>query len=132
MENKDKKKEFLEGVAKKNISNILFKTEGLGALEFDLKMLTKEFQHIDVPFRIERISTDSYLKIANMKDPMQSAEEILKKFIAYPVEARDIEFFNLDFSALENIVSWITDFQNTPLLFLDHFKENAGSETRAI
>ncbi|CAL7895731.1 hypothetical protein [Fusobacterium necrophorum] len=124
METKDKKKEFLEGIEKKNVSNVVFKTEGLGALEFDLKMLTRTFKHTDVPFRIERISTDSYLKIANMKDPMESTAEILKKFIAYPVEAREIEFFNLDFSAMENVVSLITDFQNTPLPFLEHFKEN--------
>lgn len=120
-----KKKEFLEGIEKKGISNIIFKTEGLGALEFDLEMVGKNFEIGSIPFRIERVSTESFLKLQDIKDGMKAVETTLKTFVAYPVEARDKEYFNLDLEAMTNIVEFILDFQQTPILFLENFKGNA-------
>ena len=62
-----KNKEFLEKIENKNISNIIFKTEHLGALEFDLMMTGKDFKTMDRSFRIERVSTDTFLKFLNKK-----------------------------------------------------------------
>lgn len=121
------KKEFLEGVEKKNISNIVFKTEGLGVLEFDLMMTGKNFETTNIPFRIERVSTDTFLRISNIKDDMKSIEETLKTFIAFPVEARDKEYFNLDLEAMTKIIEFIIEFQQTPFLFISNFKENTGN-----
>lgn len=120
-----KKKEFLEGIDRKNISNIIFKPEGLGALEFDLEMTGKDFKTTNIPFRVERITTESFLKLQDIKDGIKGVEEALKTFIAYPVEARDKEFFNLDLDAMTNIVEFIIDFQQTPILFIENFKGNA-------
>lgn len=120
-----KKKEFLEGIEKKKISNIIFKTEGLGALEFDLEMVGKNFEISSTPFRIERVSTESFLKLQDIKDGVKAIETTLKTFIAFPVEARDKEYFNLDLEAMTNIVEFILDFQQTPILFLENFKGNA-------
>jgi len=63
-----KNKEFLKKIEDKNISNITFKAEGLGVLEFNLMMTGKDFKTIERPFRIERVSTDTriYLHLLNI------------------------------------------------------------------
>lgn len=122
-----KNKKFLEGIERKNITNVVFKADHLGALEFDLKMTGKDFETIERPFRIERISTDSFFKFANKKDNdnIELVDEMLKKFIAFPVEARDKDFFNLDMEAMTNLIEFISDFQQTPFLFIENFRRVA-------
>jgi hypothetical protein len=119
-----KNKEFLKKIEDKNISNITFKAEGLGALEFNLMMTGKDFKTIERPFRIERVSTDTFFKLSSEKDELAIGKKILKTFIAQPAEARDIEFFNMDQEALETITVIITEFQQTPFLFIKNFEEN--------
>lgn len=132
MENKKeqqelKNKEFLEKLENKNISNVIFKPEGLGALEFDLMMTGKDFKTIDRPFRIERVSTDTFFKLLSKKEELTTGKELLTNFIAQPIEARDIEFFNMDQEALETVVTVITEFQQTPFLFIKNFEKNKGN-----
>jgi len=132
MENKKeqqelKNKEFLEKLENKNVSNVIFKPEGLGALEFDLMMTGKDFKTIDRPFRIERVSTDTFFKLLSKKEELTTGKELLANFIAQPIEARDIEFFNMDQEALETVVTVITEFQQTPFLFIKNFEENKGN-----
>ena len=132
MENKKeqqelKNKEFLEKLENKNISNVIFKPEGLGALEFDLMMTGKDFKTINRPFRIERVSTDTFFKLLSKKEELTTGKELLINFIAQPIEARDIEFFNMDQEALETVVTVITEFQQTPFLFIKNFEENKGN-----
>jgi len=132
MENKKeqqelKNKKFLEKLENKNISNVIFKPEGLGALEFDLMMTGKDFKTIDRPFRIERVSTDTFFKLLSKKEELTTGKELLTNFIAQPIEARDIEFFNMDQEALETVVTVITEFQQTPFLFIKNFEENKGN-----
>jgi hypothetical protein len=122
-----KNKEFLEQLENEDVSNIVFKPEGLGALEFDLKMTGKDFKTIDRSFRIERVSTDTFLKISSKKDEIELGNETLKNFVAFPIEARNIEFFNLDQDALLTLVNVITKFQQTPFLFIKNFGENKGN-----
>ena len=119
-----KNKEFLKKIEDKNISNITFKAEGLGALEFNLMMTGKDFKTIERPFRIERVSTDTFFKLSSEKDELAIGKKLLNTFIAQPAEARDIEFFNMDQEALETITVIITEFQQTPFLFIKNFGEN--------
>ena len=119
-----KNKEFLKKIEDKNISNITFKAEGLGALEFNLMMTGKDFKTIERPFRIERVSTDTFFKLSSEKDELAIGKKLLNTFIAQPMEARDIEFFNMGQEALETITVIITEFQQTPFLFIKNFGEN--------
>ena len=132
MENKKeqqelKNKEFLEKLKNKNVSNIIFKPDGLGALEFDLMMTGKDFKTMDRSFRVERVSMDTFFKLSSKKDELTTAKELLTTFVAQPVEARDIEFFNMDQEALLTMVNVITEFQQTPFLFIKNFGENKGN-----
>ena len=129
MENKKeqqelKNKEFLEKLKNKNVSNIIFKPDGLGALEFELMMTGKDFKTMDRSFRVERVSTDTFFKLSSEKDELAIGKKLLNTFIAQPAEARDIEFFNMDQEALETITVIITEFQQTPFLFIKNFGEN--------
>ena len=119
-----KNKEFLKKIEDKNISNITFKADGLGVLEFNLMMTGKDFKTIERPFRIERVSTDTFFKLSAKKDELTTAKELLTTFVAQPAEARDIEFFNMDQEALLTMVNVITEFQQTPFLFIKNFGEN--------
>lgn len=119
----DKNKDFLEELKKFGAENLIFKPEGLGALEFDITVTGKDFETKARSFRIERISTQSFLRIADIPGEIQQATEVLKKFVAYPIEARDIEFYNLDLDAMTNLVQIIMNFQQTPSLFIKHFKK---------
>nr|DAI75258.1 MAG TPA: hypothetical protein [Caudoviricetes sp.] len=123
MQNTDKKKDFLKSLEDKKVSNVVFKAEGLGALEFDIVMTGKNFETTSIPFRIERISTDSFLKFLDLKSDIERAEKILLNFIAFPIEARDKEYFNLDMEAMTNISTLIVDFQQTPFLYIESFRE---------
>ena len=120
-------KEFLEKLKNKNVSNIIFKPDGLGALEFDLMMTGKDFKTMDRSFRVERVSTDTFFKLSSKKDELTTAKELLTTFVAQPVEARDIEFFNMDQEALLTMVNVITEFQQTPFLFIKNFGKNKGN-----
>ncbi|ASG29869.1 hypothetical protein CBG60_00335 [Fusobacterium animalis] len=122
-----KNKEFLEKLKNKNVSNIIFKPDGLGALEFDLMMTGKDFKTMDRSFRVERVSTDTFFKLSAKKDELTTAKELLTTFVAQPAEARDIEFFNMDQEALLTMVNVITEFQQTPFLFIKNFGENKGN-----
>ena len=127
MENKKeqqelKNKEFLEKLKNKNVSNIIFKPDGLGALEFDLMMTGKDFKTMDRSFRVE-----TFFKLSSKKDELTTAKELLTTFVAQPVEARDIEFFNMDQEALLTMVNVITEFQQTPFLFIKNFGKNKGN-----
>ena len=119
-----KNKEFLEKLKNKNVSNVIFKPDGLGALEFDLMMTGKDFKTMDRSFRVERVSTDTFFKLSSEKDELAIGKKLLNTFIAQPAEARDIEFFNMDQEALETITVIITEFQQTPFLFIKNFGEN--------
>lgn len=99
------------------ISNMEFKKEGLGALEFDLKVTNAEFEEKDVHFRIERVSPQTFLKIGGKEKLEQMVPETFKNFIALPVEARDIEFFSYDGDAMSILGQIASKFQQTPLLF---------------
>lgn len=66
MDNK-KEKTLAEKLKEKGLYNIVFKTEGLGALEFDIEIVGKDFEQKPIPMRIERISTESFMKIAEKK-----------------------------------------------------------------
>lgn len=123
----EKKKEFLEGIKKKKVSDIVFKPEGLGVLEFEVEMLTPDFECKKVPFRVERVSTQTFSKLSQLKEELESMGEILSKFIAFPIEARTLEFYNLDMEAMGNITELIMDFQTTPILFLENFRESKKS-----
>lgn len=132
MENKKeqqelKNKEFLEKFKNKNVSNVIFKPDGLGALEFELMMTGKDFKTMDRSFRVERVSTDTFFKLSAKKDELTTAKELLTTFVAQPAEARDIEFFNMDQEALLTMVNVITEFQQTPFLFIKNFGENKGN-----
>ncbi|QYR65701.1 hypothetical protein KSU05_08440 [Fusobacterium nucleatum] len=122
-----KNKEFLEKLKNKNVSNVIFKPDGLGALEFDLMMTGKDFKTMDRSFRVERVSTDTFFKLSAKKDELTTAKELLTTFVAQPAEARDIEFFNMDQEALLTMVNVITEFQQTPFLFIKNFGENKGN-----
>ena len=120
-----KNKEFLEKLENRNIDNVIFKPENLGALEFDLLMTGRDFETIKRPFRIERVSSDTYFKFSSKKlDEDKIIDEMLKTFVAFPTEARDKEFFNLDMEAMTNLIETITDFQQTPCLFIENFKRD--------
>ena len=61
MQNTDKKKDFLKSLEDKKVSNVVFKPEGLGALEFDIVMTGKNFETTSIPFRVERIFSLGYI-----------------------------------------------------------------------
>ena len=64
------------------------------------------------------------LKLIKAADyDIERAEKILLNFIAFPVEARDKEYFNLDMEAMTNISTLIVDFQQTPFLYIESFRE---------
>ena len=99
------------------ISNIEFKPEGLGALEFTINMVDETWQEKPVDFRLERVSPQTFLKIAGKEGIEKSFVETLSNFVALPVEARNIDFFKFDTGAMEIVGTISNDFQKTPLVF---------------
>jgi len=115
---------FLEKLEENGIQKIEFKKENLGALEFELEMMTKNFKKEKLPFRVERVSNNTFMKLEEKLNDIEGTKEFLKTFIAFPVEARDLEFFNLDLDAMGMLMEAITTFQITPSLFIEKFGKN--------
>lgn len=99
------------------LDNIEFKKEHLGALEFDLTMTDAEFNDSPVHFRLERVPAETFLKIVNKDKLNELMPESLKNFIALPLEAKKLDFFNYDTDALMILSNIITSFQATPSIF---------------
>lgn len=99
------------------IKDIEFKKEGMGALEFKLNVTDADWEDKEVMFRIERVSPQTYLRIAEKDGLTKSIPETFKNFIALPLEAKELDFFTYDNEALNIIGSIINGFQSSPLLF---------------
>lgn len=111
-----------------NFSNVNFKPEGLGALEFEKEIFLKNFEVETVKFRIERVALQIADKLENEKEDLKTTEKILKTFIAFPEEARYTHFFELDYDSMKEIIQLISQFQVTPFLFT----ERARRETETV
>ena len=123
-EQQNKINEILE-----NFSNVTFKPEGLGALEFEKEVFSKKFEVETVKFRIERVAMQVAEKLEDEKEDSKAAEKILKTFIAEPSDARSVQFFELDYNAMKEIVELISEFQVAPFLFTE--RARATKETVA-
>ena len=99
------------------VTNLEFKKEGLGALEFDLKIVDETWEEKPVHFRVERVSPQTYLKITGKDNVEDIMPEVLKNFIAQPSEARNLDFYKYGSETMGIISNIITSFQETPLLF---------------
>ena len=99
------------------IKDMEFKREGMGALEFKLNVTDAEWEDREVLFRIERVSPQTYLMIAEKDGLTKSIPQTLQNFIALPVEAKKLDFFTYDNEALNIIGAVINGFQSSPLLF---------------
>lgn len=97
--------------------DVEFKREGLGALEFKYPIVNKEFEEKMVMFRIERTSLQTFTKINPDKGIENMLKQVLESFIALPVEARDLKYFEYSTGALTDISDICQEFQNTPLSF---------------
>lgn len=104
-----------EQIAK--ISNMEFKKEHLGALEFDLMVTDAEFEEKPVHFRIERVPAETFLKIGAIDELYKMAPKTLENFVALPIEAKKLNYFDYDTSALNILITIITSFQATPSIF---------------
>lgn len=100
------------------ISNLEFKKEHLGALEFDLKVVDETWEEKDVHYRIERVSPQTYLKISSKEGMEDIVGELLKNFIAQPVEAKELDFYKYGTETIGILSNIISSFQETPLLFI--------------
>ena len=112
-----------------NFSNVNFKPEGLGALEFEKEIFSKNFEVETVKFRIERVALQIADKLENEKEDLKATEKILKTFIALPEEARYTNFFELDYDAMKEIIQLISQFQVTPFLFTEGARKSAEVTT---
>lgn len=112
-----------------NFSNVNFKPEGLGALEFEKEIFSKNFEVETVKFRIERVALQIADKLENEKEDLKTTEKILKTFIALPEEARYTNFFELDYDAMKEIIQLISQFQVTPFLFTERARREAETAT---
>lgn len=101
----------------KKIENVEFKLEHLGALEFDLLVTDCEFNDKKVHFRIERVPTQTALRIGDSSKLEEMIPKSLKSFIAAPVEAHELSYFDYDNDALSILSSIISKFQISPSLF---------------
>lgn len=99
------------------IKDMEFKREGMGALEFKLNVTDAEWEDREVLFRIERVSPQTYLMIAEKDGLTKSIPQTLQNFIALPIEAKKLDFFTYDNEALNIIGAVINGFQSSPLLF---------------
>ena len=123
-EQQNKINEILE-----NFSNVTFKPEGLGALEFEKEVFSNNFEVETVKFRIERVAMQVAEKLEDEKEDSKAAGKILKTFIAEPSDARSVQFFELDYNAMKEIVELISEFQVAPFLFTE--RARATKETVA-
>ena len=108
-----------------NFSNVTFKLEGLGALEFEKEVYSKNFEVETVKFRIERVAMQVANKLENEKEDLAATEKILKTFVALPVEARSASYFELDYTSMKEVIELISEFQVTPFLFTERARESA-------
>ncbi|MEG2347393.1 MAG: hypothetical protein RSB50_06900 [Cetobacterium sp.] len=99
------------------VKDMEFKREGMGALEFKLNVTDAEWEDREILFRIERVSPQTYLMIAEKDGLTKSIPQTLQNFIALPVEAKKLDFFTYDNEALNIIGAVINGFQSSPLLF---------------
>lgn len=99
------------------VSNVEFKKEGLGALEFDLIVGDSTFEGKEVHFRIERAPAQTFIRISSKKDLDEIIEETLKSFVALPIEAKKINFFDFDADALTILTTLTTALQTKPFSF---------------
>ncbi|MGL4863479.1 MAG: hypothetical protein ACRC3I_08380 [Cetobacterium sp.] len=99
------------------IKDMEFKREGMGALEFKLNVTDAEWEDREVLFRIERVSPQTYLMIAEKDGLTKSIPQTLQNFVAMPMEAKKLDFFTYDNEALNIIGAIINGFQSSPLLF---------------
>lgn len=109
--------------------NVEFKAEGLGALEFNVEIFSKDFKLEKIPFRIERVSLQAADKV--LKDNLnkiEDMEKVLSTFIAFPKEATKLNYFDLDYSAMSDIAELIALFQSTPF----SFTETARNSTKEV
>lgn len=102
---------------KEKIKNLDFKKEHLGAIEFTMPVTNKEFEEEDVEFRLERVTPQTYLRLADKKGNLQMSEDVLQNFVSLPLEAKKLDFFKMDNQALSEILEIATTFQQQPLLF---------------
>lgn len=68
-------------------------------------------------------------KLEDEKEDIKAAEKILKTFIAEPSDARSVQFFELDYNAMKEIIELISEFQVAPFLFTE--RARATKETVA-
>ena len=113
-----------------NFSNVEFKTDGLGALEFEKEIFMKNFEVEKVKFRIERVAMQVAEKLGDGKEEVKAVEKVLGAFIASPSEARSANFFELDYTAMSQIIELIGEFQATPFLFTKRARETANIITK--
>lgn len=99
------------------ITNLEFKKEHLGALEFDLAVTDAEFEEKRVHFRLERVPAETFLKIGAIEEFYKVAPKTLESFVALPLEAKKLDYFNYDTDALNILITIITSFQATPSVF---------------
>lgn len=94
-----------------------FKKEALGALEFKYKIVNDDFEEVEVDFRIERVSLQTYSKIGEGKTGDIILGNVLKNFISQPLEARKTDYFKMCTGALQEISDICKEFQESPLSF---------------
>lgn len=101
--------------------SVEFKPEGLGALEFTAEIFTKKFELEKIPFRIERVALQVAEKVLKGAESGEAKdiEKVLSTFVAYPRQASSLDFFDMDYEILGNVVELIGEFQSTPFLFTD-------------
>lgn len=99
------------------IKNIEFKKEHLGALEFNLTVTDAEFNEKEEHFRIERVPTETALRIGDIEKLAQLVPKSLESFVALPVEAKKLNYFDFDNEALTVLSTVISKFQMTPSIF---------------
>lgn len=116
------KKEKINNIIEK-FSDVIFKPEGLGALEFEKEIFTRNFKKEKVNFRIERVSIQVADKLSKFSDDIEGLQKALATFIAQPYEARNIDFYELDYGAMEDILELASAFQETPFLFTKGARE---------
>lgn len=109
---------------KKESPDLIFKPEGLGAIEFTKKVLLKSFKQEEIKFRIERIPMETFGRIANTLEDIElkrikELEGALKSFVAFPVEAREFSYYELDLDAMVSILGIASEFQATPFLYIN-------------
>ena len=119
---------------KKESPDLIFKPESLGAIEFTKKVLLKSFKQEEIKFRIERIPMETFGRIADTLENIdlkriKELEGALKTFIAFPIEAREFSYYELDLDAMTSILGIATEFQATPFLYINGIRDTKERAT---